>query len=55
MLWVLGLFTLGALVWLLAGMMATESEAERRRLAESAVRPSASDDATSQPASRRAA
>ena len=34
MVWVLGLLTLGALIWLIAGMMATESEAERRRLSQ---------------------
>lgn len=56
MVWVLGLLTLGALIWLLAGMMATESEAERRRLSQSAA-PSAAggEDATSQSGKRRAA
>ena len=52
MLWILGLFTLGALIWLLAGMMATESDAERRR---PSARPSAGKEATSQSGSRRAA
>ncbi|MET0515117.1 MAG: hypothetical protein ABW047_07305 [Nitrospiraceae bacterium] len=52
---VLGLFTLGALIWVIAGMMATESEAERRRLSQSAALPSTSEDATSQAGRRRAA
>ena len=55
MVWVLGLLTLGALIWLIAGMMATESEAERRRLSRSAALPAAGEDATSQSGSRRAA
>ncbi len=55
MVWVLGLLTLGALVWLIAEMMATESEAERRRLSQSAVLPAAGEDAASQSGHRRAA
>jgi hypothetical protein len=54
MLWILGLITLGALIWLLAGMMATESESERRRLSGSA-HPRAGEDSISQSVSRRAA
>ncbi|MGH7257895.1 MAG: hypothetical protein ACREIM_05910 [Nitrospiraceae bacterium] len=55
MVWVLGLLTLGALIWLLAGMMATESEAERRRLSQSAAPSAAGEEATSQSGKRRAA
>lgn len=55
MVWVLGLLTLSALIWLLAGMMATESDAERRRLSQSVAHPSAGEDTTSQSGSRRAA
>jgi hypothetical protein len=32
MVWIIGLFTISALVWLLAVMMSAESESERRRL-----------------------
>jgi hypothetical protein len=31
MVWIIGLFTMCALVWLLAVMMAAESDSERRR------------------------
>jgi hypothetical protein len=31
MVWIIGLFTICALVWLLAVMMAAESDSERRR------------------------
>jgi hypothetical protein len=31
MIWIIGLFTMCALVWLLATMMSAESDAERRR------------------------
>ena len=55
MVWVLGLLTLSALIWLIAGMMATESDAERRRLSDSAVHPSAGEGSTSQSGNRRAA
>jgi hypothetical protein len=31
MVWIIGLFTMSALIWLLAVMMSAESESERRR------------------------
>ena len=31
MVWIIGLFTMTALIWLLAVMMSAESESERRR------------------------
>jgi hypothetical protein len=31
MVWIIGLFTLSALIWVLAVMMAAESDSERRR------------------------
>ena len=54
MVWVVGLLTLGALIWLIAGMMATESDAERRRLSQSAL-PAAGEDAISPSGSNRRA
>jgi hypothetical protein len=35
MVWIIGLFTMCALVWLLAAMMSAESDSERRRRFES--------------------
>jgi len=55
MVWVLGLLTLSALIWLIAGMMATESDAERRRHSESAIDPSGGESSPSRSGNRRAA
>ncbi|HEX2055702.1 MAG TPA: hypothetical protein VHF07_04360 [Nitrospiraceae bacterium] len=53
MVWIIGLFTICALVWLLAIMMSAESDSERRRRFE--VSASGATEGGKQPSSRQAA
>jgi hypothetical protein len=53
MIWIIGLFTICALVWLLAVMMAAESDSERRRRFEFSAFGETEDD--KHPKSRHAA